>query len=486
MAFSFLWYDLETFGLHPQWDRIAQFGAVRTNTDFEEIAPPINLYCRLSPDYVPQPDACLVSGITPQEVNAEGLTERDFAARIYHEMMQGATCTAGFNNLRFDDEFLRALFYRNFYDPYRREYDESRTRWDIIDLLRMCRDLRPKGIEWPYDEEEERPVFRLEALTAANNIPHEKAHTALADVRATIAVARLVYEKQPKLFSYYFGLRKKDEARKLLGLQNMKAVLHTSVMFSSPWGCTTIVLPLSVDPHSSNKVITCDLRDDPSDWVKLSAEEIRRRLFTPKADLGDEKRVPLKGVHLNRSPAIAPLSTLEDERAKALHIDVAACLKHAEILRSQPDLIQKIRAVYAYAEPQHKAAPVDVDLKIYSGDFFPDEDRVEFENLRAAGPETLLASPPRFYDSRGPEMLWRYIARNFPDSLSEAEKQKWRSFCASRLLTPEPAGTLDIGNYIREVRNRLGRMDTPASDKVVLKKLLEYGEYLEKTVLSCK
>jgi exodeoxyribonuclease-1 len=481
MAFSFLWYDLETFGLHPQWDRIAQFGALRTGADFREIAPPIDLCCRLSPDYIPQPEACLVSGITPQDVNASGLSERDFAARIYAEMMQNATCTVGFNNLRFDDEFIRALFYRNFYDPYKREYGEGRARWDIMDLLRMCRDLRPEGIVWPCGKEEQRPSFRLADLAAANGIPHENAHNAIADVRATIALARLVREKQPKLFSYYFSLRKKDTARKLLGLQSMKAVLHTSAMFTSSWGCTTIILPLSVDPHHSNHVIVCDLRDDPSDWAGLPAEEIRRRVFTSKADFGDEKRIPLKGVHLNRSPAIAPLSTLEEDRANALHIDVRACLRHADILRSQPGLIQKIRAVYA--EPPRQT-PVDVDLKIYSGDFFPDEDRLEFETLRGAEPETLINHPPRFYDNRGPEMLWRYIARNFPDSLPETDKQKWRSFCASQLLTPEAAGATEIANYMREVRNRLGRVDTPAPDKVILKKLLEYGEYLEKTILS--
>jgi exodeoxyribonuclease-1 len=125
----------------------------------------------------------------------------------------------------------------------------------------------------------------------------------------------------------------------------------------------------------------------------------------------------------------------------------------------------------------------DVDLKIYSGDFFPDEDREEFEVLRTADAQELLSHPPRFYDSRGQEMLWRYIARNFPEALPETEKQKWRSFCASRLLTPEPQKALDIGTFMRDVRNRLGRMDTPAEDKVILKRLLEYGEELERVVL---
>ena len=254
MPASLLWYDLETFGTHPRWDRIAQFGAVRTNDRFEETESPVNIFCRLSPDYVPNIDACLASGITPDLVQEKGLSERDFAARIYGEMSRPATCVAGFNNLRFDDEFVRSLFYRNFHDPYSREYEGENSRWDIIDLLRMCRDLRPEGLAW-VTAPDGRPVFRLEELTRANGVPHENAHDALADARATMALARLVREKQPKLFTYYFSLRKKEEVRRRLDLQKMEPVVHTSGMFTSPRGCTTIVIPLSVDPLRSNVVI---------------------------------------------------------------------------------------------------------------------------------------------------------------------------------------------------------------------------------------
>ena len=480
MPVSLLWYDLETFGTHPQWDRIAQFAAVRTNDRFEETEPPVVIFCRLSPDYVPNPEACLKTGITPDVVAAKGLPEREFAARIHAEMSRPATCTAGFNNLRFDDEFIRALFYRNFYDPYAREYQDGNYRWDIIDLLRMCRDLRPDGVEWVRDPEG-KPVFRLEDLSRANGIPHENAHDALSDVRATAGLAGLIHEKQPKLFKYYFSLRKKEEARTRLNLQRREPVVHTSGMFTSPRGCTTLVVPLSVDPKRSNIVIAYDLRRDPRDWLDAPVEEIRRRVFSKRDDLEEDERIPFKGIHLNRCPAVAPLATLEAERARELGIDVGLCLAHAEILRSRDDLIQKVRSVYS--DPPRRTDS-DVDLKIYSGDFFPDEDRAEFVQLRSAPVEELREHPPRFHDGRGQEMLWRYIARNFPDSLSGDDARQWKSFCASRILTPEPPGAVDIGTFVRDVRNRLGRVDTPARDKVVLKRLLEYGEYLERTILS--
>ncbi len=482
MPASLLWYDLETFGVNPRWDRIAQFGALRTDGRFQELEPPISLYCRLSPDYVPQIDACLVSGITPDVTAEKGLSERDFAAHLHREMIRPGTCVVGYNNLRFDDEFVRSLFYRNFYDPYSREYEGENSRWDIIDLMRICRDLRPQGIEWVQDPEG-RPVFKLEELSRANGIPHEEAHDALADARAAMALARLVREKQPKLFKYCYSLRKKEEVRRRLNLQRMEPVVHTSGMFTSPRGCTTLVVPLSVDPRRSNVVIAYDLRRDPRDWIDRPPEEIRRRVFTRREELGEGERIPLKGIHLNRCPAVAPLSTLEDARARELGIDLAACRANAEVLRSRTDIIQKVRSVFSSPPGGGGGEETDVDLKIYSGDFFPDGDREEFARIREASPEELLSNPPRLDDPRGPEMLWRYIARNFPRSLPEDEKRRWKSFCASRILTPEPAGAADIGTFLRDLKNRLGRVDTPARDKVTLKRLLDYGEELERTVL---
>jgi len=480
MAQTLVWYDLETFGLHPQWDRIGQFAAVRTDSDFQQIGEAENFYCRISPDYLPHPEACLLTKLTPRVVNSEGITEREFAARIHEVMSVPGSCVAGYNNLRFDDEFIRSLFYRNFFDPYKREYENSNSRWDIIDLARMARDLRPEGIEWPEDEGG-KPVFKLELLTGANGIPHDDAHDALSDVKATIALAKMLFEKQEKLFRFYFKLRKKEEVRRLLNLQERKVVVHTSGMYTTINGCSTLVMPLSVHPVLSNVIITYDLRQDPSDWIDEPVEEIRRRVFSREEDLEPDTRIPLRGVHINRCPAIAPLSTLSTDRAKALNIHVDEALRHAEILGIRTDLIQKIRSVYS--EPSRSLSR-DPELQIYSGDFFPDEDKEVFRFIRNSPPEALIPAQPQLHDPRGPELLRRYIGRNYSEHLSEEEQQRWKSFCASRLLTPEPEGAVDFGTFCRDVTNRLSRIDTPAQDKKILKDLQDWGEYLEKTVLS--
>ncbi|HUX12176.1 MAG TPA: exodeoxyribonuclease I [Spirochaetia bacterium] len=494
MAQTLLWYDLETFGIHPAWDRIGQFAAQRTDYHFEPVDEPISIYCRMGPDYVPDPDSCLLTGLTPRIVAERGLTESEFAARIHREMSVPGTCVVGFNTIRFDDEFVRNLFYRNFYDPYRREYEDGNTRWDVLDLVRMTHDLRPDGLEWVYGDDG-KPVFRLEELAAANRIEHDRAHDALSDVRATMALARLVHVKQPRLFSYHFKMRKKEAVRRLLNLQSPRPIVHSSGMFTRAGGrpgfsasvdeignSTSVVYPLSVHPSRSNVIIVYDLRFDPSDWIDLEVAEIARRTFTKSSMLGAIERVHFKGIHLNRSPAIAPIKTLTAERAGRLGIDLEECLAHAKLLANRDGLVQKVRQVYSTTiEPS--AVPRDPELQLYTGGFFGDEDRETFEQIHHLEPMELIASAPRFLDSRGSELFRRYLARNFLDLLQAGEQSRWMSHCASRLLAPELDGVLDYGRFRRKVENLLARTDTQAHDKPILRDLLDYAVEIDRDVL---
>lgn len=477
---SLLWYDLETFGADPKWDRVAQFAAVRTDADFRPVEDPVVAYCRVTPDYIPHPEACLVSGLTPRRVAETGIRETELAGIIHDSMSRPATCTVGYNNLRFDDEFVRHVFYRNFLDPYAREYEHHNSRWDIIDLMRMCHDLRPEGIEWVHNEAG-RPSFKLELLTEANGIVHEHAHDALSDVHATIALAARAREHQPKLFEFYFRMRNKGAVRRFLNLQHPEPLLHTSFVHTSDLGCTTIVYPVSVHPNQTNAIIVYDLRHDPDDWLDADAAELRRRVFSSAAEMEPERRVRLLTVHVNRSPALAPLNVLPEERAVRLGLDMDRCRANAEKLASRPDLVTRVRDVYREREfPTYK----DPELQLYSGGFFDDEDRERFDAVRAADPKTLILDPPTFNDPRAAQLLRRYLARNYYDLLPKAEKDRWKSFCASRLLAPEPESALDFGRFRRYVDSHLARVDTPAAHKRVLAELLEYARWLETHILS--
>ena len=143
--FSFFWHDYETFGVVPRRDRPAQFAGVRTDAELNEIDAPLTLYCRPSPDMLPEPEACLITGITPQVCGQRGVAERDFAGAIEAQLARPGTVGCGYNSLRFDDEVTRFLFWRNLIDPYAREWQNECGRWDLLDTVRCAWALRPDG-----------------------------------------------------------------------------------------------------------------------------------------------------------------------------------------------------------------------------------------------------------------------------------------------------------------------------------------------------
>jgi exodeoxyribonuclease-1 len=478
---TILWYDIETFGTNPAWDKVAQFAAVRTDSNFDPIEDPLVLYCKITPDYIPDPMASLITGITPQETLEKGISEYEFIKAINQQFLRPGTCVAGYNSIRFDDEFIRNLYYRNFFDPYVREWSGGNSRWDIIDLVRMTHDLRPEGINWPVNEEG-RPVFNLEELTQANGLSHKNAHDALSDVFATIDLARLIHEKQPKLFKYYFKLRKKNEAASLIDLHNPKPLIHTSSMFTNGKGCTGIVLPLTVDPNNRNCILSYDLSEDPGPLLELSVEDIQKRIFTRHDQMPEGiKRIPVKGIHLNKCPAIAPLNTLTEENAIRLGLDIEESMKNYEKLKKGDQLIQKLHKVFDSKILSEKSDP---DFQIYSGGFFHDDDKKAFRKIHERKGKDIFQGDLKFEDPRVPEMLRRFQGRNFPETMTEEEKKRWVSFCAGRILMPPTDGaTSDFGEFNKRLETYKKSHQLSAGDKMIIKSLMEYSAYLKKEIL---
>jgi exodeoxyribonuclease-1 len=446
---TFLWHDYETFGAYAQLDRPAQFAAIRTNSLLAPVGDPINWYCQPARDVLPHPVASLITGITPQEAQRKGLVEAEFAAKIHMEMMAPNTCSAGYNSIRFDDEFSRNLFYRNFFDPYEREYKNNNTRWDLIDLARMCYALRPDGIEWP-EHEPGNPSFRLEHLSAANHIEHEGAHEALADVMATIGLARLIKNRQPRLFDWALKMRDQHHVMQMLSPADPRPLLHTSSRIPAARGCTTLVLPLSIYPDRKKSVIVFDLMTDPDSLLSLDAEEISDRLFTPANDLPDGvERIALKAIHSNHVPMVAPVSTLKGADCKRIGLDPDRCFAHAEkLIPCLSQLRNKVMDVY---KPYPPAAEADPDQMIYSGGFFSAHDRQLMDKIRTSEANKLSQLEWPFKDPRLTEMLFRYRARNFPATLSPDESQQWQRQRLARLNQPADDRQLNPETYKLEI-----------------------------------
>ncbi len=424
---TFLWHDYETFGANTRRDRPAQFAGIRTDAELNEIGEPLMIYCRPAPDYLPDPESCLITGITPQVCLERGLPEHEFAARIEAELARPGTIGVGYNTIRFDDEITRFMFWRNLIDPYAREWQNQCGRWDLLDVVRMTYALRPDGIEWPRKEDGS-PSFKLEHLSKANGLVHEAAHDALSDVRATIALARLIRQRQPKLFDFALSLHKKDRVAAELRLpataETARPFLHVSGMFPTERGCLGVMWPLASHPTNRNELIAWDLSHDPSELARLDADAIRLRMFTRSDELPEGvTRLPVKTVHLNKSPmVVGNVNTLTRETAERWGIDLEQAARHAAAARALPDLT----AVWAqvFSRPQEGAGTPDVDQDLYGG-FVGNEDRRRLERLRSLPPEKLAQARPGFDDKRLEELAWRYRARNFPETLTEEDLERW-------------------------------------------------------------
>ncbi|QIL72841.1 exodeoxyribonuclease I [Diaphorobacter sp. HDW4B] len=471
---TFLWHDYETFGADTRRDRPAQFAAIRTDADLNEIGEPLMIYCRLSPDYLPDPVSCLITGITPQLCLEKGLPEAAFAARIETEMALPGTIGVGYNTIRFDDEITRFMFWRNLIDPYAREWQNQCGRWDLLDVVRMTRALRPDGIHWPTNEEGQ-VSFKLELLTKANGLVHEAAHDALSDVRATIALARLIRTHQPKLFEYALSLHKKDkvitELRLPASIDQARPFLHVSGMFPADRGCIAVMFPIAQHPTNKNEVLAWDLSQDPRELADLDVETIRLRMFSRTADLPEGvTRLPIKTIHLNKSPmVVGNVNTLSAQMAERWGIDLQTAAQNALFARELPDMSAIWKDVFK--RPAQEA--VDVDQDLYGG-FVGNEDRRRLNHLRTLSPEELATTRTGFDDPRLGEIFWRYRARNFPQTLSPEDLERWESL-RHDMLVEGVSGTRTFDALFAQL-DELGANTESERDAGLLEAVYDYAE----------
>jgi len=464
MTETLYWYDLETTGIDSILDRPLQFAGVRTDLDLNEIKPPQNFLGRPGTDVLPQPEALLVTGISLVEIQEKGISERAFTEKVLEQFNQPQSCVVGFNSLRFDDEFTRQMLYRNFHDPYAREWRNGNSRWDVIDLFRAAYALRPEGFNWPKKDNGS-PSFKLEDMARANGLAHIDAHDALADVRATIEITRRLRAAQPKLYDFMFRLRGKKAVLQQLYPLGKNPIVHISSMYPASRGCTALVMPICQHPGNNNGIICFDLSQAPEALISASAAELARLVFTPNDQLEEnEQRIALKTIHINRCPFVAPLATLNDERAGRLGIDRSESESRAIQLMGVAGLVEKIQEVYG---GHHYADSEDPDFQLYQGGFFSDADRNTMSELLAVPPEQLGSFEGRFQDDRLDEMLFRFRGRNHPELFNEAELIQWRAFCAEKWSG---------GQAIDELELRVNKLEQGLEDaaKTVLAELRAY------------
>jgi len=472
---SYFFYDLETSGISPREDRIMQFAGQRTDMDLNPIGEPVNLLVKLTPDIVPAPDAILLTGITPQSTIAEGLTEAEFLQALNELVIQPNTIFLGFNTVRFDDRFMEFLFYRNFDDPYAWRWQDGCSRWDILDLVRITRALRPDGIEWPVNPDGS-ATNRLELLTKVNGLAHDQAHDALSDVHATIAVAKLIRDKQPKLYDYMMNIRGKKDVIRLITNGDAfvyttgkypKEVLHTSA---------AIVLGEKQAKRDSGSFLIYDLRHDPTPFFDMSVDQIIDAWQWSRDP--DKVRLPVKSLKANNCPAVSPLGVLDAAAQQRIGLNIEIIQRNMNILKPRhaeftDKLLQATAKMDAERDKTYESEPKDCDTQIYEG-FVSDADKSLSRAIRASKPDELMSYEAKLQDNRLKQVLPRYKARNYPTSLSSDERKAWDEFCYHRLL--DGGDNSRLGKFFKRLEEKARETELTPDQRYLLEELQLYGE----------
>ncbi|HVS58195.1 MAG TPA: exodeoxyribonuclease I [Candidatus Saccharimonadales bacterium] len=471
MAATFFFYDLETSGISPREARIMQFAGQRTDMDLKPVGEPVNIHIKLTPDVVPEPDAILLTGITPQQTIADGITEAEFLKFFYEEVVKSGTIFLGYNTIRFDDEFMRFLHYRNFYDPYEWHWSNDCSRWDLLDVVRMTRALRPEGIEWPFASDG-KPTNRLEYLTKVNKLDHKNAHDALADVNATIAVAKLIKAKQPRLFEHLLEMRDKRKVEHIV--KAAEPFTYASGRYPSDVLHTTAAVFLA---DSEGGALVYDLRHDPKPFLQMNVDELAEAMRWSKDP--EKLRLPVKALKYNHCPAIAPGVVKDQATLERLRLNLDDIITNLRLLRANESFARKVAEADARLKEERRTQTglvddeLTVDTRLYDG-FFDNKDKAAMREVRAAAPEELGELAGHFTDQRLKSLLPLYKARNFPAALTSEERAGWDSFCQRRLMEGAQSGRL--GQYFKRLQELAASPRLSEKQRYLLEELQLYGE----------
>ena len=487
---TLLWYDYETTGTDPKRDRISQFAALRTDEELNIIEDPINIFCQPSQDCLPNPQAILVTGVTPQQARQKGLPEHQFIAEIHRHFSQPNTCGVGYNSIRFDDEFTRYSFYRNFYDAYEREWKNGNSRWDIIDMIRLVYATRPDTLTWPSSSADTTdnnepfvPSFTLEKLSRVNQLAHEHAHDALSDVYATIALAKLVKQRQPKLYDYCWQLRYKQRAFELINIHNPKPLLHISSKFPSRQACASVVFPIMQHPTNKNAIVVLDLAQPFEDISTLTTDDINQRTYASNKQLEQLglTRFPVKMVHANRSPIVATTKLIDNGTEQRMQLTREQWQQHYQQWLDSNQLAQLQSLMRQNLSSSFKdigdEVTNDPEHLLYDGFLSPSDKRL-CQRITNSNAQQLQQLQLTFNDPKYDELLWRYRARNFPETLSIEEMQDWQQFCQLRLTDKAADCSIVMDEYLQQIEQLKTEYSNDANKIECLNQLFEWGNEL--------
>lgn len=408
MQKTYLFYDLETTGINKCFDQVLQFAAIRTDLELNELERH-EIMIKLNPDVIPSPEAVVVHEISIEDMQ-QGELELTAVEKIHALLNTPGTISCGYNTLKFDDEFLRFSFHKNLLPPYNHQWANDCGRMDIYPVAMLYYLYKNDIIQWP--EIDGNVSLKLENLNKANHLAIGHAHTAIVDVEATVALAKLFF-KDKKMWDYvmaYFD-KHQDTARiKTLAtaLQTGKDI-HQIGLFVGGAGAVDFyqypALSLGQHNHYKNQILW--LRLDRPELSQTTVDNVPEMTWVAKKKLGDLGfLLPFSGRHIRH---------LNETRQKQ-------CKENLAWLEAHPAIFNEIKSYHR--EYKYPDVPnIDVDASLYQSGFLTPAEQALSARFHQAKPSEKMAIAREFKNPSLREMAIRLVGRNYPDYLDEKGKK---------------------------------------------------------------
>lgn len=399
---TFLFYDIETTGLHKAFDQVLQFAAIRTDLELNELTRH-ELIVKLNPDTIPSPAAMITHHMRLADI-AKGISEFDAIKQIHQWLNYPGTISVGYNTLGFDDEFLRFSFFRNLLPPYTHQYANDCGRMDLYPITVMYSLFKRSILEWPEK-------LKLEQLNTLNQLSEGRAHHAMVDVEATLALAKRFF-KEREMWDYLVGyFNKNTDNERTQSLKTEIALLFDGI-FGTDKNYHCPVLYIGNHEHYKNQSLW--LRLDTTRWETLEKisekpHEFTRVIFKKPGE--PNFVLPLKERFLTHL-AKERLELAEQNRAW---------------LNNNPEIFQQI--IQYYKNYQYTAHPeTDVNASLYLNGFWSAAEENTCRAFHKATPFEKRDLVRQITNPRLKALALRILGRHFQEHMTNEQNQEFSNY----------------------------------------------------------
>ena len=437
---TYVFYDTETTGTETDFDQTLQFAAIRTDDELNEMDR-FHIRCRLLPHIVPSPGALIATRVKPAMLTDPALPSHyDAIRQVRDKLLEWSPATViGFNSLKFDESLLRQALFQTLHSAYLTNTNGN-ARSDVMRVAHAVSIYAPGNMIVPTDHQG-RQTFRLELLAPANGYNHDKAHEAMADVEATIYIARLVRSRAPDIWHAMDRVTTKSRVKAYLDAQSMFSLTERYFSRTYSW----LVTPCGHNPDYSGEFAVFDLFYDPEAYRSLSLEDLVGVLnASPKV---------IRSLRANSQPIMMPAEAAPTN-VKARSVPTHELNRRVAVIQNDEDFRARVGQAQALRFVDEEPSP-HIEQRLYDG--FPGEvDQVHMARFHDVLWPDRVSLAGRMEDSRVKQFAHRLIYFEHPELLPATKRAELDAWRAKRVLSDdEGVPWMTIRKAIREADDLL-------------------------------